>query len=100
MLNGMAVSVRQERTLCAIRLETGRAHQIRVQRAHAGHPLVGDHRYGNGEGRQQIALYGMRLSFEHPTTHEKMTFLAPVPSGEQWAGFEKDLSGLLNTWPL
>lgn len=100
VLNGMAVAVRQERTLCAIRLETGRAHQIRVQMAHSGHPLVGDHRYGSGEGRQQIALYGMRLSFEHPTTKQSMTFVAPVPSGDQWAGFEKDLAGLLNTWPL
>ncbi len=100
ILNGMTVSVKNGRSLCAIRLETGRAHQIRAQMAHAGHPLIGDHRYGNGKGTEQIALYGMRLSFEHPTTHQKMTFLAPVPQGAQWAGFEGDLEGLVRMWPL
>ena len=100
ILNGMTVAVKNGRSLCAIRLETGRAHQIRAQMSHAGHPLVGDHRYGNGQGSEQIALYGMRLSFEHPTTHQKMTFLAPVPEGAQWEGFAGDLDGLLRKWPM
>ncbi len=100
ILNGMTVATRDGRSLCTIRLETGRAHQIRVQMAHSGHPLIGDHRYGSGKGQEQIALYGMRLSFEHPTTHQKMTFLAPVPQGEQWKGFQKDLDGLVNVWPM
>ncbi|MBQ8081091.1 MAG: RluA family pseudouridine synthase [Clostridia bacterium] len=99
ILNGVAVKYADEKTLCAIRLETGRAHQIRVQMKQSGHPLVGDNRYGNGKPGQQIALYGMRLSFEHPTTHEQMVFLAPVPEGAQWKGFERDLTGLLSVWP-
>ena len=82
-----------------VEIQTGRFHQIRVQMANSGHPLIGDHRYGHGKGSEQIALYGIRLSFEHPTTHQKMTFVAPVPQGAQWQGFERDLEGLTNVWP-
>ena len=99
ILNGATVAVKNGRSLCAIRLETGRAHQIRAQMAHAGHPLIGDHRYGGGKGNEQIALYGIRLSFAHPTTHQNMTFVAPVPEGTQWDGFSADLDGLIRTWP-
>lgn len=70
-------------TLCAVRLQTGRNHQIRVQMAHAGHPLWGDNRYGRGKPGQQIALWGYRLTFEHPVTHEIMQF-EQKPTGGIW----------------
>lgn len=73
-------------TLCAIRLETGRSHQIRVQMAHAGHPLWGDNRYGHGVPGQQVALWGYRLTFEHPVTHKLMTF-ERTPTGGIWERF-------------
>ena len=77
--------LRREGTLClcAIRLETGRSHQIRVQMAHAGAPLWGDARYGGGRPGQPIALFGYRLSFEHPTTHQIMRF-ERLPQGGIW----------------
>jgi 23S rRNA pseudouridine1911/1915/1917 synthase len=58
-----------ERALVEIALETGRKHQIRLQLAAIGHPIVGDRRYGArqtfpGEG---IALCAKRLRFVHPT---------------------------------
>lgn len=67
-------------TLLRVRLQTGRSHQIRVQLAHAGLPIWGDARYGGGRPGEQIALWGMRLGFEHPTTHEALTFTAPPPA--------------------
>jgi 23S rRNA pseudouridine1911/1915/1917 synthase len=60
--------------------ETGRTHQIRVQLAHAGHPVYGDTRYGSrhefGEG---IALHARSLTFLHPVRAEPVTLTAPVP---------------------
>ena len=50
ILHGRTVARRDGLSLVAIQLETGRAHQIRVQMQHAGHPLWGDHRYGSGKG--------------------------------------------------
>ena len=99
ILNGVNVRHIEDRSLCAIRLETGRAHQIRVQMAHAGYPLLGDHRYGNPEGKDQIALCGIRLSLTHPTSRERMVFMAPMPENPLFKPFERDLQGLLNTWP-
>ena len=73
-------------TLCAIRLETGRSHQIRVQMAHAGHPLWGDNRYGRGVPGQQVALWGYRLTFEHPVSRKLMAF-ERMPEGGVWSRF-------------
>jgi 23S rRNA pseudouridine1911/1915/1917 synthase len=62
--------VRQEQdgiALLDITLHTGRHHQIRVQLAHRGCPILGDTKYGNTESHQ-LALCSYRLSFLHPTT--------------------------------
>ncbi len=81
-------------SLVAVRLETGRTHQIRVHFADAGHPLVGDAAYG---GRNRIpgglsadqrdavaqfnrqALHASRLALDHPVSGERLTFSAPMP---------------------
>ncbi len=84
VLHGRCIDRRDGTSLCAIRLETGRSHQIRVQMSHAGLPLWGDNRYGKGIPGQQIALWGYKLTFEHPTTHERMTFHT-MPDGGVWA---------------
>ena len=86
ILHGETLAERGGLSLCAIRLETGRSHQIRVQMGHAGAPLWGDNRYGPGVPGQQIALWGYKLSFEHPTRHEVMTFHA-FPKGGVWDSF-------------
>lgn len=87
ILHGECIERRQGTALCAIRLETGRNHQIRVQMSHSGAPLWGDNRYGSGIPGQQIALWGYKLAFEHPTTHEVMTFY-DVPYGSVWSVYE------------
>lgn len=67
-------------TLAALRLETGRTHQIRVHMASIGHPLVGDFLYHPGDKRmERQALHAWHLSFVHPITKEELTWEAPVP---------------------
>lgn len=99
VLHGRTIARRDGLSLVAIQLETGRAHQIRVQMQHAGYPLWGDNRYGHGKRGQQIALWGMRLAFTHPTSKEQMLFISPVPEEKPWLLFEKELKGLENVWP-
>ena len=99
ILHGRTIARRDGLSLVAIQLETGRAHQIRVQMQHAGFPLWGDNRYGNGKRGQQIALWGFRLSFAHPITKEQMLFIAPTPEEKPWLWFERELRGLENVWP-
>lgn len=73
-----------QRALLEIGLKTGRHHQIRVQLAHAGMPILGDNRYGTGESRAlsgqlgigKIQLQAMRLTFLHPVTGERVCFEA------------------------
>lgn len=61
-------------SLIKIRLLTGRTHQIRVQFASRKMPLVGDRRYGSKRVCENIMLCSAELSFDHPTTGERMTF--------------------------
>lgn len=78
-------------TLTEVTLYTGRAHQIRVQHAHAGLPLWGDARYGGGMPGQQIALWAASLTIEHPTRRERMRFMAPPPERGAWATFGPEI---------
>ena len=86
-------------SLVLVQLETGRTHQIRVQMASAKLPLWGDHRYGQGQRGQQIALWGMRLKMLHPITGKQMVFLAPPPDTGIWQSFRRELAGLEAIWP-
>ena len=73
-------------TLSALRiaLHTGRSHQIRVQFASRGMPLVGDGRYGSAIRGCPLALWSERLRFAHPVTGEEMCFSAAPPGGFPW----------------
>lgn len=59
-------------------LETGRTHQIRAQMAEAGHPLIGDAKYGGQQGARP-ALHAWRLAFVHPVSREHIVVEAPLP---------------------
>ena len=54
-----------EESLVRIRLHTGRSHQIRVQFASRGYPLVGDHKYGARDNVPAPMLYSCKLTFPH-----------------------------------
>lgn len=67
-----------------IQLVTGRTHQIRVQFASRGYPLVGERKYAAGEDPCQLALWSYRLAFQHPGTGETVEFCREPPSGFPW----------------
>ncbi len=73
----------QERTLVECRPRTGRYHQIRIQLAGAGHPIVGETRHlpqeHPGFGRVNLALHSCFLGLTHPETGEWMEWVSPMP---------------------
>lgn len=82
-VNTLMVLERQEEvSLMEIRLVTGRHHQIRVQMAHAGMPLLGDGKYGTSQSKElgreigcrSAALCAYKLIFRHPVSQEEMVF--------------------------
>jgi RluA family pseudouridine synthase len=82
-------------TWLEVELETGRTHQIRVQAASRGHPVLGDAQYGSArpfgeqfldERLRAIALHARQLGFNHPMTGEAVEIVAPVPSAWQSLG--------------
>jgi RluA family pseudouridine synthase len=81
-------------TWLEITLETGRTHQIRVQCASRGYPLLGDDLYGSShvfgpwsadERERLIALHARSLTFRHPVTRQDITLTAPVP--QYWLSY-------------
>jgi 23S rRNA pseudouridine1911/1915/1917 synthase len=80
------IGAADDRSLVEIELETGRKHQIRLQLAHIGCPIVGDVRYGASGplDSRQIALYARELAVEHPTRRETLSFSCPLPRGWPW----------------
>ena len=71
-------------TLCEVRLETGKTHQIRIHLAERGHPLVGERVYvrdfaGEPLAAPRLLLHAATLGFVHPVTGEKLAFQSPLP---------------------
>ncbi len=67
-------------TYLKLRLETGRKHQIRVHCSSAGHPVLGDKRYGAVESPlDRLCLHAMHLELVHPFTKKKLSVSAPLP---------------------
>jgi 23S rRNA pseudouridine1911/1915/1917 synthase len=82
------VTVRQAlrgATLCEVRLETGKTHQIRIHLAESGHPLVGESVYIRDYSGPLIAsprmlLHAATLGFEHPVTGDHVSLTSPLPT--------------------
>jgi len=78
-------------SLLEVALKTGRSHQIRVQLSAKNIPIYGDQKYNKTTKGKQLALWAGKLSFIHPTTKEKMTFVAsPDSSKVPWKNFYLD----------
>jgi 23S rRNA pseudouridine1911/1915/1917 synthase len=73
-----------DRTLVRIRLHTGRTHQIRVQFASRGMPLMGERKYYTGEDPCEIALWSHRIAFTHPITGKRVEFSKEPPAVYPW----------------
>jgi 23S rRNA pseudouridine955/2504/2580 synthase len=76
-------------SLLELRLMTGRTHQIRVHLAHAGHPVLGDDKYGDFElnralarqGVKRLMLHAQRLTFRHPIDGSTIRLRSAFPAG-------------------
>jgi len=80
------------RSLVKVHLHTGRHHQIRLQTAAIGCPIVGDRKYGNRQykGYEPLSLCSCRINFVHPKTKERMDFTIQ-PQGKQFHQFSCQL---------
>ena len=84
-----------------LRPATGRSHQLRVQLAGRGLPILGDRKYGAvnllkaEDGQRRIALHAREFNFTHPTREEVISIVAPVPadSAECEPGWWEQLRG-------
>lgn len=65
-----------------VKLITGRHHQIRVQFASFGHPLIGDMLYGSGK-KHDLMLCCHKLTIKHPVSNEVLTFKT-TPKNKLW----------------
>jgi len=82
-----AQEVMRHSTLCAVRLETGKTHQIRIHLSEAGHPLVGEQVYmrdfENAGGKLltsgRLMLHAATLGFEHPITGVRVALSSELP---------------------
>ncbi|HEX2944504.1 MAG TPA: RNA pseudouridine synthase [Clostridia bacterium] len=73
-------------SLVAVKLHTGRPHQIRVQLSAIGHPLYGDQKYGASLNKpgMQLALWSAEVGFEHPTLKQYLSFDSQPPHTYPW----------------
>jgi 23S rRNA pseudouridine1911/1915/1917 synthase len=98
MLGYRVLSRQEDSTLLEFSPLTGRMHQLRVQAAWRGHPVLGDVAYGGtrpfGPAAELprdrvIALHARSLTLTHPFTKEELTWVAPVP--EYWPALREPI---------
>ncbi|AGA57910.1 MAG: RNA pseudouridine synthase [Thermobacillus sp.] len=90
VLSYRVVAEAEGRALVAVRLHTGRPHQIRVQMAAIGCPLAGDRKYGAGEGvrsHDTAALWSAYIGVAHPVTKEWLEIRSLPPREGVWASW-------------
>lgn len=92
-LQWRTIAAERDLTLVDVRLKTGRKHQIRVQLAGLGHPILGDFRYGATRelDGKNLALHCYRLGLQHPTRKERMIFEAAPAWGGLFASAIRDV---------
>ena len=101
VLDYKIIEKKENLCLADIRLYTGRSHQIRVQMANIGCPVVGDAKYADKKyvKSDHLALWSTEIRLPHPTKKETMVFRAfPDDSAFPWSLFdiERHLSVKIN----
>lgn len=91
VLDYRTMESREGLSLAAVRLHTGRTHQIRVQFASRGLPLVGERKYATLNDPCEIALWSHRIGFVHPLTGKRMEFSKQPPCQYPWTLFPSNL---------
>ena len=81
-LSYRTIGQEQRGALLEIHLITGRKHQIRLQLATIGRPIIGDRKYGSQRTffQNAIALHCVRLAIDHPISRERLDFQLPPPA--------------------
>ncbi len=99
VLSYRTIAVADGSALLAVSLETGRAHQIRVQLAAIGVPIVGDEKYGlkSGAPVSRLALHAAEVLCDHPVREETLRFRSVPSAGLPWTPFAEDI---LRAFPL
>ncbi len=79
------IGTKLDTTIVEIAPKTARRHQMRVHLADAGHPVLGDPRYGKKKSqhrnwtKKRMALHAHFLEFHHPESGELVSFKSPIP---------------------
>lgn len=84
ILDFAVLNTAADRSLVKVHLRTGRTHQIRVQFASRGMPLVGERKYCTMEDPCEIALWSHEIGFCHPATGQWMQFSREPPAVYPW----------------
>ena len=95
VLNYKVLETKDKYSLVDVRLVTGRSHQIRVQMATQGTPILFDRKYGREKdinSKLPLALWAAEIKFKHPVTKELMAFRVFPPGDKSpWKIFNIDL---------
>jgi 23S rRNA pseudouridine1911/1915/1917 synthase len=88
ILDYRVLQTKEDMSLVAIQLRTGRTHQIRAQFSSRNLPLIGDRKYSLNEDECEIALWSAKIGFNHPATGERLIFEKNPPEVYPWNLFE------------
>lgn len=84
ILDYKLISTANDISRVKVLLRTGRTHQIRVQFASRGFPLVGERKYAEINDPCEISLWSHRIAFAHPGTGERVEFVHEPPGSWPW----------------
>lgn len=96
LTHGKRVKALDSGTLVALRLETGRTHQIRVHLAAIGHSVLGDNLYSPQPSPLPMQLHAAYLEVTHPDSGERMKFF--VAPDQEFLGWEFALEEAIEPW--
>lgn len=91
--HGRVIAARSDRLLLELRPHTGRTHQLRLQAAARGLPIVGDQLYGSadkaaGTAESPLTLHAWRIGYRDPVTGQPVSICCPLPASPLWCDWQ------------